>query len=67
MLFKGHVDPGESDWDTALRETREEAGLNENDMEVRFWIFTYKHYSIFIFCGLALENRLNGFLSFSLK
>ncbi|KOB65136.1 Diadenosine tetraphosphatase, partial [Operophtera brumata] len=24
---KGHVDPGESDWVTALRETKEEAGL----------------------------------------
>ncbi|KAL4720787.1 hypothetical protein ACJJTC_001376 [Scirpophaga incertulas] len=31
---KGHVDPGESDWITALRETREEAGLTENDLEV---------------------------------
>lgn len=32
----GHVDPGESDWITALRETKEEAGLTENDLEVRF-------------------------------
>uniref|UniRef100_A0A2P2I427 Bis(5'-nucleosyl)-tetraphosphatase [asymmetrical] n=1 Tax=Hirondellea gigas TaxID=1518452 RepID=A0A2P2I427_9CRUS len=24
---KGHVDPGEDDWQTALRETQEEAGL----------------------------------------
>lgn len=31
----GHVDPGESDWVTALRETKEEAGLSENDLEVR--------------------------------
>lgn len=31
---KGHVDPGESDWITALRETKEEAGLSEEDLEV---------------------------------
>ncbi|KAJ2948340.1 hypothetical protein O0L34_g7579 [Tuta absoluta] len=31
---KGHVDPGESDWITALRETKEEAGLSENELEV---------------------------------
>lgn len=33
-LFLGHVDPGESDWVTALRETQEEAGLSEKDLEV---------------------------------
>ncbi|XP_026321051.1 bis(5'-nucleosyl)-tetraphosphatase [asymmetrical] [Hyposmocoma kahamanoa] len=31
---KGHVDPGESDWVTALRETQEEAGLSEHEMEI---------------------------------
>ncbi|CAG4947765.1 unnamed protein product [Colias eurytheme] len=31
---KGHVDPGESDWETALRETQEEAGLTQNDLEI---------------------------------
>ncbi|KAI8419897.1 hypothetical protein MSG28_008522 [Choristoneura fumiferana] len=31
---KGHVDPGESDWVTALRETKEEAGLSEDELEV---------------------------------
>ncbi|XP_046970022.1 bis(5'-nucleosyl)-tetraphosphatase [asymmetrical] [Vanessa cardui] len=31
---KGHVDPGESDWVTALRETKEEAGLSENELEI---------------------------------
>eukprot|EP00095_Tigriopus_kingsejongensis_P001970 maker-scaffold886_size84816-snap-gene-0.26 protein:Tk01970 transcript:maker-scaffold886_size84816-snap-gene-0.26-mRNA-1 annotation:"hypothetical protein HELRODRAFT_74437" len=31
---KGHVDPGESDHETALRETQEEAGIREGDMEV---------------------------------
>lgn len=28
------MDPGESDWLTALRETKEEAGLSEHDLEV---------------------------------
>ncbi|XP_068620481.1 bis(5'-nucleosyl)-tetraphosphatase [asymmetrical] [Battus philenor] len=31
---KGHVDPGESDYTTALRETKEEAGYSEEDLEI---------------------------------
>lgn len=31
---KGHVDPGENDLQTALRETQEEAGLCETDFKV---------------------------------
>lgn len=31
---KGHVDPGESDIQTALRETEEESGLNESSLNV---------------------------------
>ncbi|EDO31180.1 predicted protein [Nematostella vectensis] len=31
---KGHVDPGESDMDTALRETEEEAGYTSSDLDV---------------------------------
>ena len=31
---KGHVDPGESDYETAVRETAEEAGITEDDMEI---------------------------------
>ncbi|EZA58429.1 hypothetical protein DMN91_007811 [Ooceraea biroi] len=31
---KGHVDPGESDMETALRETREEAGFRSSDLEI---------------------------------
>uniref|UniRef100_A0A915J1A0 Nudix hydrolase domain-containing protein n=1 Tax=Romanomermis culicivorax TaxID=13658 RepID=A0A915J1A0_ROMCU len=27
---KGHVDPGENEYETAVRETREESGLREN-------------------------------------
>lgn len=31
---KGHVDPGESDMETALRETEEEAGLSASDLNI---------------------------------
>ncbi|XP_044735402.1 bis(5'-nucleosyl)-tetraphosphatase [asymmetrical] [Chrysoperla carnea] len=31
---KGHVDPGESDMTTALRETYEEAGLKQEDLKI---------------------------------
>ena len=31
---KGHVDPGESDYQTALRETEEEAGLTEQALKI---------------------------------
>ncbi|XP_069678359.1 bis(5'-nucleosyl)-tetraphosphatase [asymmetrical] [Periplaneta americana] len=31
---KGHVDPGESDLETALRETEEEAGLKKTDLNI---------------------------------
>lgn len=31
---KGHVDTGESDYETAVRETAEEAGIKEEDMEI---------------------------------
>ncbi|XP_032681982.1 bis(5'-nucleosyl)-tetraphosphatase [asymmetrical] [Odontomachus brunneus] len=31
---KGHVDPGESDMETAMRETREEAGFVSNDLKI---------------------------------
>ncbi|KAG8222941.1 hypothetical protein J437_LFUL000236 [Ladona fulva] len=31
---KGHVDPGESDMETALRETEEESGLKKSDLRI---------------------------------
>ncbi|XP_043831216.1 bis(5'-nucleosyl)-tetraphosphatase [asymmetrical] isoform X1 [Dromiciops gliroides] len=31
---KGHVDPGESDLETAFRETKEEAGLDANQLKI---------------------------------
>ncbi|XP_076751016.1 purine phosphoribosyltransferase family protein Apf [Xylocopa sonorina] len=31
---KGHVDPGESDMETALRETEEEAGFSASDLKI---------------------------------
>lgn len=30
----GHVDPGESDYETALRETEEEAGLTKDNLKI---------------------------------
>jgi bis(5'-nucleosidyl)-tetraphosphatase len=34
LKFTGHVDPGESDMETAMRETEEEAGLTVNHLQV---------------------------------
>lgn len=31
VVWAGHVDPGEDDMETALRETEEEAGLNPKE------------------------------------
>lgn len=33
-MISGHVDPGEDDYTTALRETREEAGYTEEDLKI---------------------------------
>lgn len=32
LFYLGHVDPGESDLETALRETEEETGLTKTDL-----------------------------------
>ncbi|XP_021935351.1 bis(5'-nucleosyl)-tetraphosphatase [asymmetrical]-like isoform X2 [Zootermopsis nevadensis] len=34
LPFNGHVDPGESDLETALRETEEESGLRKMDLHI---------------------------------
>jgi 8-oxo-dGTP pyrophosphatase MutT (NUDIX family) len=34
LLYLGHVDPGESDLETALRETEEESGLTKTDLHI---------------------------------
>ena len=34
LSFIGHVDPGENEYETAVRETQEEAGLTEGDYDV---------------------------------
>lgn len=34
MIFLGHVDPGEDDFTTALRETQEEAGYSSVDLNI---------------------------------
>lgn len=34
IFLEGHTDPGEDDFTTALRETREEAGYTEDDLKI---------------------------------
>jgi 8-oxo-dGTP pyrophosphatase MutT (NUDIX family) len=34
LVYLGHVDPGESDLETALRETEEESGLTKADLHI---------------------------------
>jgi len=43
---KGHVDPNETDWVTALRETHEESGLVENDLEIYKDVRESLHYKV---------------------
>merc|ERR1712037_186887 len=42
-ITKGHVDPGEDEFTTALRETKEEAGLTRENLEVfeKEWTLRY--------------------------
>jgi bis(5'-nucleosidyl)-tetraphosphatase len=42
----GHVDPGESDMETALRETEEEAGLTSNHLRVMTDFKKELHYEV---------------------
>lgn len=34
LVFTGHVDEGESDFDTAVRETEEESGIKLSELRV---------------------------------
>ncbi|XP_029549127.1 bis(5'-nucleosyl)-tetraphosphatase [asymmetrical] isoform X1 [Salmo trutta] len=43
---KGHVDPGEDDLTTALRETQEEAGLGEEHLQVVDGFLQELHYEV---------------------
>lgn len=43
---KGHVDPGEDDLTTALRETREEAGLGEEHLHIARDFLKELHYQV---------------------
>ena len=43
---KGHVDPGESDSDTAFRETQEEAGISKCDISIHDDFKKELHYVI---------------------
>ncbi|KAM6979834.1 bis(5'-nucleosyl)-tetraphosphatase [asymmetrical] [Aplochiton taeniatus] len=43
---KGHVDPGEDDLTTALRETKEEAGLGTEQLKVIDGFLSQLHYEV---------------------
>ncbi|XP_049590455.1 bis(5'-nucleosyl)-tetraphosphatase [asymmetrical] isoform X1 [Syngnathus scovelli] len=43
---KGHVDPGEDDLTTALRETKEEAGLGAEDLQIMEGFLKELHYEV---------------------
>ena len=43
-LFSGHVDPGESEFETALRETEEEAGLPKEQLNILDSFQSVLHY-----------------------
>lgn len=45
-FYLGHVDPGENDMETALRETREEAGLEGHHLQVLEDCRTELHYEV---------------------
>lgn len=34
IVFSGHVDPGEDEWIAALRETKEEAGIDSKELDI---------------------------------
>jgi bis(5'-nucleosidyl)-tetraphosphatase len=44
--IEGHVDPGEDDYTTALRETREEAGYTEQDLKIHRNISKTLNYNV---------------------
>lgn len=53
LFYLGHVDPGESDLETALRETEEESGLRKMDLHI---IEDFnKTIKVSIFCVFDLE------------
>jgi 8-oxo-dGTP pyrophosphatase MutT (NUDIX family) len=45
-LPKGHVDPGESDLDCALRELHEETGITKNDIDIIDGFRFTTHYQV---------------------
>lgn len=46
MYFSGHVDPGESEFETALRETEEEAGLKKENFTIFENFRSVLHYEV---------------------
>ena len=46
FIYLGHVDPGESEYETALRETEEEAGLKADQLTVYKEFEKSLHYTV---------------------
>jgi 8-oxo-dGTP pyrophosphatase MutT (NUDIX family) len=59
LVYLGHVDPGESDLETALRETEEESGLTKADLHIladfnktiKVGIFVFLYINVEVFQG----------------
>lgn len=67
---KGHVDPGESDMDTAVRETEEEAGLKLHHIKVMedsrkelFYTVRGKPKTVIYWLAELLDNNIPVILS----
>ena len=59
---KGHVDPGEDEFETALRETREEAGYSRQDLEIFEGFKKELNYDV-VKRGVSLPKRVTYWLA----
>lgn len=62
-LPKGHVDPGETEMQCALRELREETGITESDIEIAEGFRFESHYPVRNKSGKRLDKTLVLFLA----
>ena len=62
-LPKGHVDPGETEMQCALRELREETGITANDIEITEGFRFESHYQVRSKSGKLLNKTLILFLA----
>jgi 8-oxo-dGTP pyrophosphatase MutT (NUDIX family) len=64
LIFVGHVDPGENDMETALRETEEEAGYTKDQLRVTSFTKTLS-VCLIIFIHVLKKNY--NIFSFSMR